>query len=398
MNYLSNESKKLNNIITVLLLSFPVFARYFIVSDIVSIPEVLSFILLIYVLVLKNKNIKVDRTLLQFILFILTHTLVSLFFYPKEISIQILGTSMRFIYLLISLGVLAYNFFDIELGKKIIILITLILSAYAFIQYFYAKRGIILTTYLPGLNHIESAGIHKNTDDILLEQLNLGLEFRPRSLLNEPAHFATYIISSLTIVLFDNNETKYSYFLIGLILSFACLLSKSSTAIIMMFIIWIIYIHISIAEGRNKVMIIIILLLLSILVIYSSISEFKTIDYFITRTFGKTRKLSGITNSSRFGTLSKSFDNFNSIFNVFFGKGNIKIETYLPGLFRLFYNFGLIGVLFYFNFAIKSFIGETKLQKCLIFVFLIMNIGTEIMFGYFMYLYIPFIFHKKKET
>lgn len=398
MNYLSNESKKLNNIITVLLLSFPIFARYFIVSDMVSIPEVLSFILLIYVLVLKNKNIKVDRALLQFILFILTHTLVSLFFYPKEISIQILGTSMRFIYLLILLGVLAYNFFDIELGKKIIILITLILSVYAFIQYFYAKRGIILTTYLPGLKHFDTTGIYKNTDDILLDQLNLGLEFRPRSLLNEPAHFATYIISSLTIVLFDNRETKNSYFLIGLILSSACLLSKSSTAIIMMFIIWIIYIYTSIVEGSNKDMIIIILILLSILIIYSSTSGFKTIDYFINRTFGNTRKLSGITNSSRFGTLGKSFDNFNSILNVIVGKGNIKIETYLSGLFRLFYNFGLAGVVFYSNWVIKSLNGETKLQKCLIFVFLIMNIGTEVMFGYFMYLYIPFIFHKKYYT
>ena len=173
-------------------------------------------------------------------MFILIHMLISLFFYSREISIQILGTSMRFTYLLIILGVLGYNFFDIEFGKKTIIIITLILSIYAFVQYLYAKRGIILTTYLPGFKHFKITGVYRNTDDILIEQMSLGLEFRPRSLLNEPAHFAAYIISSLTIVLFDDRETKKTYFLIALVLSYACLLSKSSTAIIMMFIIWMI--------------------------------------------------------------------------------------------------------------------------------------------------------------
>lgn len=396
MNYADNK-KKINYIITVLLLSFPIFARYFVFLDLVSVPEVLSFILLIYVLVFRKSNIKLDKSLLQLILFLLVNMLVSLFFYSKEISIQILGTSIRFIYLLIILGVLGYNFFDIELGKKSIILISLILSIYAFIQYLYAKRGIILTTYLPGLNHIETTGIYKNTDDILLEQMNLGLEFRPRSLLNEPAHFATYVISSLTIVLFDNRETKKTYFLIGLILSYACLLSKSSTAIIMMVIIWMIYVYLSIVEGSNRDILVIIFILLSLIILYSYFSGFKTIDYFIVRTFGSSRKLSGIANSSRFGTLSKSFDDFNSIFNVIVGKGNIKVETYLSGLFRLFYNFGLVGALFYFKWIKKSFIRQSRLQKCFIFVFLIMNIGTEIMFGYFMYLYIPFIFYKKSN-
>lgn len=84
-------------------------------------------------------------------LFIITNTLISVLRYDKDTTVQIIGTSIRLIYIYLTLNILGINYFDVEYGKKIILVVSVVLSIYAFVQYVFAMRGVILSTYIPGL-------------------------------------------------------------------------------------------------------------------------------------------------------------------------------------------------------------------------------------------------------
>lgn len=390
---------KINKIITILLILFPIFSRYSSVTSLVSLSEMVSFLLLLYVFVTNYKNIKVDIRLLFFVLFIITNTLISVLRYDKDTTVQIIGTSIRLIYIYLTLNILGINYFDVEYGKKIILVVSVVLSIYAFVQYVFAMRGVILSTYIPGLPIMTGTRELENIDEVLLEQMNYNLQFRPRSLLNEPAHLATYLISALVVSLNYNTKLTKKNIIISILLSITCLLTRSSTAIIMMVIIWLLFIFgkNNIKNNINYISVLLIMLVIVVIITYAR-GGFDIINYFINRTFGSGGSLTGIVNSTRFFQVKSAFVDFSFFPDIFIGKGMIRLNGYLPGFFRLIYNFGLIGFISYLYWLVKSANLDSSLKKSMFYIFIIMNIGTEILFGNFIFLYLPFILYSRNEN
>lgn len=387
----------LEKLITVLLIVFPIFSRYSSIVAIIDLSEFMAFLFLLYIIARDIKNVKIDINLLFFLLYIFSTMLILIILYGVDVYRQVIGTSLRLIYLYVILNVLGYNYFDTIFSKKILISVTMVLSVYAIIQYIFAHRGIILTTYIPGLNPMQGTRDLKNIDDILLEQMNYGLQFRPRSLLNEPAHLATYIISALTVILFGEGTLSNKNLFIALFFSFTCLITRSSTAIIMLFIIWALY-FLQSGKSRRNIRLILLIILIAIFALIISYSRDDSIlKYFFSRTFGNSKSFTGIINSTRFSQVKETFDGFLRLPDMLIGRGTIRVEGYLPGYFRLFYDFGILGVILYFYWIFKSAKRVTLLQKSMFYIFIIMNIGTEVLFGNFIFLYLPFIFNNKRN-
>lgn len=402
MSKLLIKNKNNNFIITIatiLMIVFPIFSRYSSIISYVTLPEFISFILLGYILIFDIKNIKINLNLLFFILIIFLRMLLFLIFNDGREIFQVMGTSLRLMYVYFLLMVLGDNYFDKKLAEKVMINVTIILSIYSIIQYVYAMKGVILTTYIPKLKIMQGMGEFRNVDDILREQMSYGLQFRPRSLLNEPAHFATYLLSGLTIVLFTDEKLSFRKKIIAVLFTVTCLLSRSSTAIIMLFFIWFVYILKRIKTVSDAKRILSIIAIFAVfLFIYSIFNDFDILNYFLVRTFGKSKSLAGIANSTRFVQLKMGFEDFDRFIDIFIGKSTVANSGYLPGFFRLIYYFGFIGFLSYTLYIIEPSSDDSNLSRVMKLVFIIMNIGTEIIFGNFIFLYLPFIFCGKSSN
>ena len=386
-----NRDNNLQLIITSLLIVFPILSRYASLIRLINLSEFISILLLLYVMLFKFKFIKLDKYFLLLIMYVILQSTLLLSVYPDSISDQLLGTALRFVYIYLILNIFGKNFFNMNVGKKIMVHLTLFLSIYALIQYYLATKGIILTTYIPGLKIMEGVRELENVDDILVGQMNYGLQFRPRSLLNEPAHLGTYIVSALTIVLFNNKKLGLINLIYAFIFSLTCMLSRSSTAIIIMILIWTAFIIKNIKSRENQDIAWIILIFLLLIVIYSMFKDIKSLNYFMTKTFGKSRSIYEIANTTRFNQIKESFRDFNGIRDYIFGKGCIRIDYYLPGFFRLIYNFGFLGFILYLYVLIKSTIKDSDLQKIILLIYIIINIGTEVLYGNFIFIFLPFI-------
>lgn len=382
---------RLEKIITSLLIVFPIFSRYSSPIGLINLSEFVSFILLAFVIVFNYNVVKLDKCIMLFILYIILQSILLTGFYTESISNQLIGTSIRLVYIYLILNIFGKNFFNIDFGKNILIHITLLLSIYAIIQYYFASKGIILTTYIPGLRVMEGVRELENVDDVLIGQMNYGLQFRPRSLLNEPAHLGTYIVVALAITLFNDKKLRFNNFIYAIIFSITCMLSRSSTAIILMILIWGVFVINNIRSRENQLVVQLLILFTALIIIYTMYKDIKSLNYFITKTFGQSRSILEIVNTTRFNQVNESFRSFEGLIDYIFGKGCIRIDYYLPGFIRLIYNFGILGLIIYLYMIKKSTIKNSNLQKIILLVYLIINIGTEVLFGNFIFIFLPFI-------
>ncbi|MCM2590892.1 hypothetical protein NDQ53_16440 [Rossellomorea marisflavi] len=85
-----------------------------------------------------------------------------------------------------------------------------------------------------------------------------------------------------------------------------------------------------------------------------------------------------------------------SLLGVLFGEGMVEINGFLPAVPRLYIFYGIFGLLA-FMFLIGLLIKKRGYKRVVLITMLVSSLGTEIMLGKFILLYLPFIIDFNKN-
>lgn len=298
-----------------------------------------------------------------------------------------IGTTARILLYYVSVACFTNMYFDTEFGFKCLRVLSTIISLYLFVQLLFSKLGIYLSSYLPLLRPI---GI--NTDEVFLYRLThlQQYQFRPCSLLNEPAHVCTYLLLPLVLELFTRKRHWIWY---SALYAVTCCVSRSSTGIIGTVLILTLYVCKILKYSKNRYRIINISIAAITVSILGMVLLFKTgiWNYFLNRTFNGSISLEGLKNSTRFYALELTLQESNTVLKVLFGTTLKTLSDFLPSLFRIYYCLGLIGLLIAIKLVLKIWSKGDSVQRMSTLLFAILNVGTEMMLGSFVLLYIPFL-------
>ena len=120
-----------------------------------------------------------------------------------------------------------------------------------------------------------------------------------------------------------------------------------------------------------------------IIPIYMQTDEFKI---FYQRTFETKSATEG-----RIGNYDVVFGSEIDSNALIFGRGILKIEDYIPSFPRIFYYYGIIGMTMFVIISIRNFIMLKSIQWVTWLILFILMFPTEMFFGNFILLYIPFM-------
>ncbi len=375
--------KKLSTYFTFFVAIYVILDRY--ASPIPKVTLSETFLCLFWGLffIFRPKRIKIEMSLLSFCVYLLGYIIMpftGLITTPLDM-VDAVGTPARLLFLYFSIAVLGKNLFDIEKGIQYIRWIAIVLAGYACLQIIAARFGVYLTTYIPFLPIMSSYSI----DEEILTKAGYGLVFRPCSLLTEPAALCIYLLCALTLELFSSSH-KYQY-VNACLFSAVCMLSRSSTGIMITILIWGLFFikHPPISIKQFSIGFIVSTIgsvLAALLVYFSGIW-----NYFLERTFGENR-FGDFSSSTRFYAIKEMLAASDSVSGVLFGQGLSNLENYLPGFARAYLNLGLIGLLIIMGILFRIYIKGDFLQRKILFLFIVLNIGTEIVLGPFALLFL----------
>jgi len=228
--------------ITVLLL--PVLSQYKSGIPKITIGDLLlifNTILLFMIISVKSYDIKIRmRTIVKnpffwLFVYIILGTMLSCLTQYQVVIVEIMGSSMRFIFYMFCACVVSGILFDfnyfIRQYKKLVIFATLFLILQIFLFYFtnYELSGVI-----PCLENVQN-----RPTKAIIQYSSSSAFYRPSSIFLEPGYYAQYVLPYLAYLLFYKNISHR--FVKASILTFACMLSTSGQGIIISFIIWVLY-------------------------------------------------------------------------------------------------------------------------------------------------------------
>ena len=327
-----------------------------------------------------KRRLVINKHLLLFIL-----SLLIIWLFQVSVLDNTLSSVFRFLkYMMFLLVLLFMNIdtIDLALFNKVIIRFSIISIVFLLFQIFSLN---ILKINLSG---VLIQFCDKNSSFINYQSNLLKYNLRPSSFFSEPAWLATYLLLGLYISLFINKQKMWIITLIVIGITI-CL---SSTGIIGLLVIAAMYMKREINKISNKK---IIISLLVFLIVFFVLFKYDLIDYFITRIFY----------SDSTGNRLDSYSIFyqkETFLNVLLGHGMNDIGeeiSYLSSYPRIYYYFGILGCLVFLLLFINLFLNISKDKKSLFFLFLILNIGTEIIFGVGIILYLTnvLLLNNRKE-
>lgn len=326
----------------------------------------------------KVKNFLIFQFLLISLYMFFQLMILGIFSSPEQFQ-KILTPTLRILFYYTIISVFFKSYFDTKIGLNFFKKVVLFSSIFLIVQFVLLQfTGIYIPGFLkiPGLTISQGLQIHAQTINAL---------GRVRSVFAEPADFATYCALYLAIDLLAVNKKINSNVLI---ITLALILSSSSTAILLVAIIYSIYFIINFKNLFLKYsMKFIVLLLVSIIAVFIYT---KTDDYqaFVTRTF-----TDGYATEGRFGNYGLIFNsNRKNMIETIFGEGIVKIDDYIPAFPRIYLYFGCIGILYYFIIMIKNFLKFRGINRISTLLTFILVFPTEFVFGEFILLYAPFIY------
>lgn len=370
---------------TILLIIFPILYMYQTPIFTLTVSDVLLIIIIPFMILdMLRKNIKnsVYNPLAIVIIYIILQTLVMLL--ANNCMDSVLLSICRLLLYYLVLTVFTKNYFDIELGLKVYKKVAIISCCFLFLQIICDQvLGFYIPGTIPGLPISEGLAEYNN-------QKASGMsEARLRSFFSEPSHFSIYVALIFAIELLNENKINKRI----IIYTLGLLLSGSSTGIFMVAIIYSIYFVKNIKTFSKRTIInisVIIVLILMILPIYMQTKSFKI---FYERTF--VQENSSI--DGRFGKYENVLEGTN-IINMIFGRGTFaEIDGYIPAFPRIYYYYGIIGILYFLARTLNNFIKLKGTRLTTWAVLFILIFPTELIFGYLIMVYMPFIIIKRKN-
>ncbi len=316
------------------------------------------------------------KPLLAFVFLIIMHLLLILFLKESNKEL-ILNTSRYVLYLLFIAFYL--KFFNVKLGYKIFKFFTIFASLFVYIQVITMKFfNYYLFGYIPFLPLVIKDHVQTLSNRFyVLENLN-----RPYSIFEEPSHFALYVTLFIALALFSNIKKEKNITIVFIIV--AVFLSVSYTGILLILILLILKLVLHFKKYNNIAKINLKVLLVGTL----SLALTLIVIFYYTNIFSR-------FNYALNNRIKPSFSNFFSIFSskidYIIGIGMSDLDLYYPAITRTFIYFGLIGFLVLYSYILYHITVKKKYNKVLLLLLLLTTLGTEILYGKFMILYLPFI-------
>lgn len=388
---------KIRNIFTLCLIIFPILMTYETPIKGIAYGDLILLLLypfLFYKIISEKRKVKdiVYFPLVILFLYLLVYYLLLAFIDAKLFS----ETSIKFIHNLFYLFTLSFfvkSFYDIDIGYKVLKVVSIVATFFLFIQI----MGVtIFHIYIPGT----LPGVPVMRDELeLFNETVMGsnMVIRPRSIFNEPAEYATYTSLFLAVELFLSKKEHKSIrnYWCEIIVTIGLVVSKSSTGIVCAFFLWCVYLMIRIKKNHSKkelkkMMVLLVLGVICIVIFFKS----SAFEYFINKTYS-------MNNEWGYGVLGR-FENYDKVFSlkdltvsqIIFGNAMINTIYYIPGIPRIFLYFGIIGVLIYSLIYLYIVVNSDSEQKVILLLMLFIAFAGDTIFGVSGMYFYPFIINK----
>lgn len=371
----------LRKIFTSLIILFPILSMYsvgissFTIADFIMI--ILTILLIIPNLLYPNKKngFRIYKPIFFISMLIIFHFLFTVLINKDLVIKEIALTTIRYSFYLFFLSLFTLDYFDINFGFKLLKRVTMFSTMFLLAQ-FIAMR--IFHFYLPGF--IPGIPLMKEnySSQLAYRFYQLNNLDRPYSIFEEPSHFAMYVVLYFAIALFDNNKKE----------------------IVPAFLI---VIGIVISKSAAGYLIVISLILVFIFKLFKRSLYGKETRRFIKYTIAIPLGIIAFIQTSIFDSFTNRFQSaflgrFQNLLepilinnNLLIGNGMIGLNEYLPGISRLFLYFGVVGFFVFLSLVMYIFMTRKQGNYIVLFILLVSTIGTEIIFGKFIVLYLPFI-------
>ena len=372
---------------SVFLMTAPLFKIYNLFFSSVTLADgiLILFFLSGLFFLLNRKIIRIHRLFLFYAGFVFFQFVMVCIWNQTEefIFTDVLFRTLRYVFFFLVLAFLVPNFFHEETAVKTMKTVAAAATGYLFLQkIILLVSGMYLPGYLPGipLSRPEMA-----------EHATVLFQYdpRPRSIFEEPSHYAFYVLMAMALILGKNKFQRRERNLL-VFLGLGILLSASSTGIIAMAALFFIWIFLSGGKKQKKAMVIGLLSLPFLGLVLIRIPAFQVF---------LERMAKGTSSSQHLGAYGILFRLKQNGFSVFLGNGMIDTTTYgfLPSYCRVYYYYGIAGVLLVVGglLYLVFFVKRDYLYLGILFLILCIS-GTEL-FGIQVFLIFPYLSLSKQE-
>lgn len=336
----------------------------------ISLADFLFVILLVYFLIdsfHNQRKISVIYLLpLSFLLFILLTSLINATLINDFNYLAVFTRFAKFSFFWVIIVLLFPKYLSKDVFYKALKITVWISCLGLLIQYVvYLSFGSYVDIKLPFLSYAND----------VIESIDFELirarEFRPDSIFLESAHLAVFLSTYLAILLLDKKESSKKI-LKAIAISVFMLMTTSSTALFLLFIIWTFYYLQIFFQSKNKVKLIK-NLFVGLIVLTIFIPVFINIPQ-LYQAFDRIRDLDGVAVTGRLNAGDVLVSNLSGIHKwIGVGFGNFNEYQYLNGINYLKYTTGYLGLLFYFIVVLIPFFKTDYLGKAMIIVFIVLS-------------------------
>lgn len=383
------KNNTISRIFTTLLIIYPLLGMYSMFGSPIMLPDFLMILLLAFITLRACfiKSVAFETSFLPWTIYIIIHMLATLLLRNVSNTNDFIGSTLRYLIYLIAILLGTKNYFDVDYAIKLYKYVCVISTAFLILQtivvalFGYYIKGYLDISFLP-ISRSDLYGFGTNVSQYAI--------FRPRSFFSEPAHYGSYICGFLTISLFRNGKKELP---VQLFLSLGALLSMSSTAILIIIVIWAIYFYVNFS-WKISYRTLLMLLFVPIILLFVIRSEyFQVFIYRLFETNSAQNRFNGYEN------IMKYFDGKMSMFLLGYGNGGLQFDgVYLAGYGRLLVYYGLVGAIVYLINMLYSFSKGAHWQKILLIVMLILAIGEDSFFNNIILCRLPFVCSTKYQN
>ena len=378
---ITEKKNTTSRVFTTMLILYPLLSLYSLFGTSVMLPDFLMILFLVFIVAKAffTRSISLEISFLPWTVYIVLHMLATLLFRDISDSYDFMGSTFRYLlyFILILFGVRDY--FDVEYGIKVYKYVCIVSTAFLILQtvvvalFGYYIKGYLEISFLP-IGRTDLIDFGKNVSQYTI--------FRPRSFFSEPAHYGTYICGYFTISLFKNGKKELP---VQLFLSLGALLSMSSTAILMIVAIWMIYFAVNFSRRISYRTMLIVLCIPFILFFVVRTDYFQNFIYRFFETNSTKNRLNGYENIMQY------FSGNIFLFLFGYGIGGLQYGDFLAGYGKLFISYGLLGTMTLTVNLISVVLKKEKWQKMLFVAMLILQIGGDSLFNNIILCQLPFI-------
>lgn len=380
-----DKRKKISAIYTFVLVISPILFAYGVGFGTVTLFDATLIILntIFLMEILRTGKLRIYYNLLPFFVYIFIITL----FLSRDLDA--LMRTLRYMFYIFNIILFVETYFDINLGIRCYRAFSLISTAFLFLQIISFN---LFNIYIPGV--IIKAKLIDNDlygYELILRQAR---HKRFMSFFAEPSHYAIYLLGYITILLFTKMNKKNPQrkdFIELIFLSVGIVVSTSILGITVLMTISLIWFCLSQFKERKNLLKILIILPVFFLLLFF-LSKTTAYEYFSNAAIVNKQA------TGRFGGYS-IMKEYGEISNLF-GRGMIKNNygSYLASYPLLVFYFGYFGLFVFLTSFIPYFFNIKKkcvLSKFLIITFLGISLGSEIILGMFILIFMPFIIKSK---